>query len=94
MNSDIDIGKLALSIMEHPELIEKIKSLATENSKEEKSEISASTAGETNPPPRRNNSKRRSALLHSLQPYLNDKRKGAIETMITVFDVIDAVIYK
>ena len=88
MNSEVDIGKLALSIMEHPELIEKIRALAVKGEPEEKDsepkdEIKKESSGKS--------SKKRTALLCSLKPYLNDKRRGAIDTIITVLDVIDAV---
>ena len=92
MNSDVDIGRLALSIMEHPDLIEKIKNLAEGSGESEKKDTDAHDEGKGEL--RTKNSKKRSALLCSLKPYLNEKRRGAIDTMITVLDVIDAVIYK
>ena len=90
MNSELDIGKLALSIMEHPELIEKIKALGDSGEKGEHKEPAHEEKSELH----RGNSKRRSALLCSLKPYLSDKRRSAIDTMITVFDVLDTVISK
>ena len=87
MSSDVDIGKLALSIMEHPDLIEKIKSLADNG--EGKNDLGSHGDERKDPPSRA--SKKRNALLCSLKPYLNDKRKGAIDTIITVLDVLDAV---
>ena len=86
MNSEMDIGRLALSIMEHPELIEKIKKLGTDNGEDAKG-----PSGSEGGAPHRKGSSRRSALLSSLKPYLNEKRRGAIDTMITVLEVLDAV---
>ena len=89
MSTDVDIGKLALSIMEHPELIERIRSLADNGTGGETQSTDGRT--EVKKEPSSGGRKKRTALLCSLKPYLNDKRRSAIDTIITVLDVIDAV---
>lgn len=91
---DSDISKIISKIMENPKLIEEIKALGNEgeaNEKPPEAEI---------PPPKaesviadtyeENTSKsRRRQLLTALKPYLSDERSKAIDSMISISEILE-----
>ena len=100
--AETDISKIVGLIMENPKLIEEIKSLAnSESKKEEKandadgddtaqsavdvgvSERSIDTVGIAKT--------RRRELLSALKPYVSEKRAGAIDSIVTIADILDAM---
>ena len=97
-----NLAQIVSLIMENPDLVEKIRSIAAQslNAESESEEVtvektvSESVAEETSPPreePERQGAshKRRTELMRAIQPYLSPKRQNAIETMITVAQLID-----
>lgn len=100
---NIDIGKVIGLIMENPQLIEQIANLAKQNSpsankpEEIKVEAAESTVNEEVVPTvtaptykgithQRGN---RAQLLGALKPYVSDERAKAIDSMISIADILD-----
>ena len=101
MDGTQDLSKIIGIIMENPDIIEKIKALADkpEASPITKSEpisvaeekpvaeaVSAAPAAD-----RSAVKKRRHELLSALKPYVKSERARAIDTMLSVIDVIDVM---
>ena len=89
-----DIGKIINLIMENPKLIEEISNLAkgeTKNGDAKPTESKATPPPEdsvsTSVPPVRSHS-RRGELLTLLKPYLSERRASAIDSMVSVADVL------
>jgi len=81
--------------MENPEVVEKIKNLgkeAAENGEATPSVINSAInedmEGKQPTKPQPAHSKRRD-LLYALKPYLSEERGRAIETMLSITDVLD-----
>lgn len=112
MDGSTDISKIIGLIMENPDIIEKIKNLASgDNSSQEsdgeqieiqapKSENTEITADAKSAAPestaevsatykRQADKKRRSELLCALKPYVSKERSRAIDTMLSVIEVLD-----
>ena len=102
--SDIELGSVISLIMENPDLVAEIKRLAEKRSSESKDEPVASVEkndaeeikvteeikGRVEPPPRRGDIKgKRSELLHALAPYISEGRQKALETFMTIADILD-----
>ena len=94
--ADMDISKIVSLIMENPKLIEEIKNLAETEQKETgevsqkeetvAEEITKPTAATTN----ENESRlRRKDLLCALKPYVSEERSKAIDSMMSIVDIID-----
>lgn len=94
--SDTDISRVVSLIMENPALIEQIKQLAAQDGEIEPSEsptseraqedVEAAVTKDTAPTRR---PVRRGELLAALKPYISDERKAAIESFITIADILD-----
>lgn len=106
MGENQDISKIIGIIMENPDIIEKIKSLAqndspsTDNLKNDESTVVSANlnSNESSPPTaeavalqKTQNKKRRRELLSALKPYVKSDRAKAIDTMLSVIDVIDVM---
>ena len=87
-----DIGRIINLIMENPKLIEEISNLAKSDAKSEDVK-----AAEAPPPPESSVStgalplrshSRRGELLTLLKPYLSERRASAIDSMVSVADVL------
>lgn len=96
--AEADLSKIVNLIMENPDLVEQIRSLANseEAGKEETKErvAEASTAAAEPPTYRSENlpaRQRRTLLLSALKPYISPERGRAIETMIGIADALDAI---
>ena len=103
--SDIELGSVISMIMENPELIAEIKRLAENKSRDESTKEGTNAPKEvekvietapeevinTTPTPKdRSNSKgKRSELLHALSPYISEGRQKALETFMTIADILD-----
>ena len=93
-----DLSKIISVLMENPDIIEKISSLAkTEASPKaekndkvipERTEPTAATAEESNQSQRRD---KRAKLLYAIKPYLEPKRQEAIDSMMAIADVLDNI---
>ena len=103
MGENQDISKIIGIIMENPDIIAKIRSLAAGEGNDSSSEVCESTfkAAEEKPSVSNDSScraqssaeanKRRRALLNALKPYVKCERAKTIDTMLTVIDVIDVM---
>lgn len=98
---NIDLSRVVSLIMENPGLIEQISNLAKQKSDdspitEEIPEIVAENKGEeaesvasqpSSPPP--NGRTNRAQLLGALKPYVSKERAKAIDSMISIADILD-----
>lgn len=92
--SELDLGAVINLIMENPELVSKIKGLAEESHPTVTEVESPPTVAE---PTRAADDKgkaekrgaRRGELLRALSPYISDNRKKAIETFMSIADILD-----
>ncbi len=106
MGENQDISKIIGIIMENPDIIEKIKSLAqndsqnADNLKNDESIVvnansssaeSTTSTAEVVAMQKTQNKKRRRELLSALKPYVKSDRAKAIDTMLSVIDVIDVM---
>ncbi len=99
--AEADLSKIVNMIMENPELIEQIKRMSqrdeekqditVENtSKTEESLENPSEASATYVPPRESNTRsRRKDLLYALKSYVSEERGKAIDTMMSIADILD-----
>ena len=103
--SELELGSVISLIMENPELIAQIKRLAenksdsspqktseaTDVNREMPVEVAESVALSRDPvPQKRDKTKgKRSELLHALSPYISEGRQKALETFMTIADILD-----
>ena len=103
--SDIELGSVISLIMENPELIAEIKRLAESRDgetdkapKNTEAEEPIKTAEVIAPPieavkPNSDRQKKtrgkRSEFLHALSPYISEGRQKALETFMTIADILD-----
>lgn len=96
-----DISKIISLIMENPQIIEQISALA-KNSEEKtsvtvQSESTEATAPDTSavaaePKPLINGRHAdRTKLLSAFKPYLSTERKKAIDSMISISEILEAI---
>ncbi len=100
-----DLSKIIGLIMENPELISKIQGLAKSDEEKtaqpakkeelalENSEaaVSASGAANTEAPTGLGAREKRNRLLYAMKPYLSSERAKAIDSMMSVADIIDMI---
>jgi len=105
MSDSVDLSRVVSLIMENPALIEQISAMVKGSSRaDDKPEASAedgaseqqesaaeavSTAATYSAPEERRSNRGR--LLGSLKPYLSASRATAIDTMISIADVLDVM---
>ena len=109
MDGGADISKIIGIIMENPDIIEKIKSLASTNENGKATEEASAISNESTQrtlteaiennteqlneastvKPTVNTKKRRHDLLCAIKPYVSKERGRAIDTMLSVIDVLD-----
>ena len=101
--ADTDLSKIVGLIMENPKLIEEIKAIANTSKTEETEEILTTTEAvmEAEPtiepikpteeavPQKRGHRARRGELLRALKPYVSSERSKAIESMISITEILD-----
>ncbi len=94
--ADTDISRVISLIMENPKLIEEIKGLVEKDGEgggaenaaavEEQMKIDAPTPVISRAvEPKR----RRQELLSALKPYISDERKKAVESFVTIAEILD-----
>ena len=92
--AEVDISKVISVIMENPKLLDEIKSLAANESTSEPPTAQSSepsevhTAYTAEPPQKRS---KRTELLDALKPYISDERKKAIESFITIAEILEVM---
>ncbi len=90
--AEADLSKIVSLIMENPKLIEEIKSLAEEKTASEPA--AAETAAEPAKEPEAVETFapqkiRRRDLLCALKPYVSEERSRAIDSMLSISDILD-----
>lgn len=93
-----DLSKIISVLMENPDIIEKISSLAKTETKpqtakndtqmSERAEPAAIMSGDNGQLQKR---ERRSRLLSAIKPYLEPKRQEAIDSMMAIAEVLDTI---
>ena len=103
MSSTPDIAKVVNLIMENPKLIEEISSMVNKSEttqgespgsaeKEETKESSeANDNSDTSSKDNSQSHKNRSQLLAALKPYVSKQRAQAIDSMITIVNILDTM---
>ena len=98
-----DLSKIVSIIMENPALISQISELAKssqtqdEVEKAPEPEEEAVTAKETvitQEKPAPHAKAHRKELLNAMKPYLSETRRGALDSMATILDIIDVMLKK
>lgn len=103
-NESLDVAKIINLIMENPKLIEEISNLAKGKDEYESSdstEISAPQSPESEAPPpeeistvapptyKADTRGHRNMLLTAFKPYVSKERARAIDSMISIVDILD-----
>ncbi len=96
--AEVDISKVINIIMENPKLLDEIKSLAAGESEKESIEtvpIEQAQSIDNEIPasaqiPQKAKSKR-TELLDALKPYISDERKKAIESFVTIAEILEVM---
>ena len=84
-----DLSRIVSLIMEHPEIVGQISALVNSDGESEPSVVEApseSIPTSVRPEGRRSN---RARLLGAMKPYLSESRSRAVETMITVTEILE-----
>ena len=99
--AEADLSKIVNLIMENPGLIEQIKKLgASDGGNDASSSVEQSNAPDetTDTAPKlptyeekrqNTHSSKRKELLYAIKPYLSSERGKAIETMLSLADILD-----
>ena len=101
--ADTDLSRIVGLIMENPKLIEEIKAIANQERGEKEAEklpeaeditnaeqtAEAAKILEESPPQKRGARARRGELLRALKPYVSSERSKAIESMISITEILD-----
>ena len=93
MQDTPDLSKIVSLIMQNPELIEQISALVksdtpTEEIKAAESEQTVSTVSEVRDTPVGPRMHRQDLLL-AMKPYLSENRRAAIDSMMSIADILD-----
>jgi len=85
-----ELSKIVSVIMEHPEIIGQISSLIGSDTTGE-GEAKADASAESVPTGSVSGGRRsdRARLLGAMKPYLSESRSRAVETMITVTEILE-----
>jgi hypothetical protein len=99
---NLDLSKVISLIMENPALVEQISNLAKSQTKQSETSLPAEQAEETisqeqveepktapTYAPIMNHRNNRSELLCALKPYVSKERAKAIDSMISIVDILD-----
>lgn len=107
MDNQLDLSKVISIITENPDLIARISALAAQSGRsedqqsEKETEESTSKTEETDieevsavpkvPTVKNDRNQNRQRLLSAFKPYLSTDRAKAIDSMLTIAEVLDAV---
>jgi len=103
--AEADLTKIINIIMENPKLVSEIRDMVTKSESEtDSNEVNADketkTVEDTLPSSspvtrettyRESRSSRRNDLLRAMRPYVSEERGEAIESMITIMDILFAI---
>ena len=104
MSETPDLSKIVSVIMQNPALISEIAALASatkQPTEEANPEVVIEQSKQTSPIPERPERPEpsrarahRKELLSAMKPYLSESRRGALDSMASILDVIDVMIRK
>ena len=98
-----DLGKIVNLIMQNPELIEQIKRLGEKEADNENEEEATPLENKTEPAAKREEAEtsapigksaersKRRELLCALKPYVSEQRGRAIDSMMSIADILDVM---
>ena len=92
---DKDIERLVRLIKEDPELLNRIKGISEEEDEKAPSESKTENFKQSDEiinaflPKQDEKRRRRGELLRAMKPYLSNERQAAIESMMTIADLVD-----
>ena len=94
MNETPDLGKIVSLIMENPDLITKIQGLAKgeetkEAPKPQKVEAEVAAPVEASRPAAIDTKEKRNRLLCAMKPYLSSERAKALDSVMSVAEILD-----
>lgn len=106
MQDTPDLSKIISIIMQNPTLISEIAALASSSGS--KAEVKEEETAETvtdpvvseaeiapqDEPPRTRGKAHRRELLNAMKPYLSEQRRGALDSMSSILDIIDVMARK
>ena len=104
MEQAADLSKIVNVIMQNPDLIAKISSLVNApEGRDEKPTVENASVPIESPDDRSeaaptfaptSNKARRKELLNAMKPYLSEQRRGAIDSMSSILDILDVMARK
>jgi hypothetical protein len=97
MQGTPDLSKIINLIMQNPQLIQEISELASSDEANEATTPTPVGTEEVLAPadePKRDMRSHRHELLSAMKPYLSEKRRGALDSMESILDIIDVMIKK
>ncbi len=88
--AEADLSKIVSLIMENPSLIEQISNLAKQ-SEDSSPEAEPVAEAPVITEPKVNSPKKlhRTQLIGAIKPYLSPERRKAVETMLSIMDILD-----
>ncbi len=86
-----DLSKVVSKIMEHPELIEQISGLLSDEKVGENAPTEPAVKIQAQPISENPDGKRRQKLLGALRPYLSKERARLLDSMSAVLDLMEAM---
>lgn len=90
--AETDLGRIVGMIMENPALVEQIKAMGRGDEGVAEAAREETPASEpTSAPPRAPRHSRKTELLCALKPFVSEGRRKALDSMLSLFDVIDAM---
>ena len=98
MSDTPDLSKIVSLIMENPSLIAEISALVKNDAEKTEPEapvaVSVEEHAESAPAsitPATSKSEKRKHLLYAMKPYLKDERSRAIDSMMSIVEILDMV---
>ena len=87
-----DLTKIVGLIMEHPEIVGQISALLSpEGASEAAKDTAEVNATPTVTAPKSERKSDRARLLGAMKPYLSESRARAVDTMITVAEILESM---
>lgn len=88
--AEADLSKIVNLIMENPSLVEQISNLAKGSEDKPPAEETIAESPVTAELKEQNPRKlHRSQLIGAMKPYLSPERRKAVETMLSIMDILD-----
>ena len=86
-----DLSKIVGMIMEHPEIVGQISALLSQPEEGKEAVKTEPTAAPVSSIPKSGRHNNRSRLLGAMKPYLSEGRARAVDTMITVTEILESM---